>query len=220
MIAGFLLGKNGLFIYKRDSRLNVLANSKDASVEGFDDYLKEEQNLVNLFRSIFDDDRKFNKDDQPVVGVSWYAARAYCLWLTMLAGNRVEYRLPTEKEREWAAGGRRDKPDKMLRVRKYPWGDAPEPTSKYANYDENEGTTTPVGRYPKGVTPEGIYDMAGNVWEWMENWYDKDEKWKALRGGPWSYGPEYLECSYRGGSSPGGRGVVVGFRVVRPSLCP
>ena len=194
-----------------------LANSKDASVKGFDDYLKEEQNLVNLFRSIFDDDRKFNKDDQPVVGVSWYAARAYCLWLTMLAGNGIEYRLPTEKEWEWAAGGKRDKTDEVLEVRRYPWGDTPKPTAKHANYDENEGSTTPVGRYPDGATPEGLYDMAGNVWEWMENWHEKYKTKKMPRGGCWYVRPELLECSYRWILNPVARYDVIGFRVVHPS---
>jgi formylglycine-generating enzyme required for sulfatase activity len=88
-----------------------------------------------------------------------------------------------------SAGGRREEPDKVLKVREYPWGDKPEPTPKHANYNGNEGATTPVGRYPDGATPEGLYDMAGNVWEWMENWYDEHPEYKSVRGGSWNFKP-------------------------------
>ena len=204
-----------------EEALNVLANSKEISVKGFDDYLKEERNLADRFRSGYDEDRKFNKDDQPVVGVSWYAARAYCLWLTMLAGDEAEYRLPTEVEWEWAAGGRRDKQDEVLEVYTYPWGDEPLPTAKHANYGENEGATTLVGSYPDGATPEGLCDMAGNVWEWTEDWHEKYKSRKVLRGGSWFDFPEDLECSYRGSScDPVSGSISIGFRVVRPSPPP
>ena len=163
---------------------------------------------------------KFSYPDHlahPVVGVSWYAAWAYCLWLTMLADDGIEYRLPTEKEWEWAAGGRRDVADEVLKVGKYLWGDEPEPTAKHANYAVNEGATTPVGRYSDGATPEGLYDMAGNVWEWMENWYDDGECVKALRGGSWNLNPGGLACFVRVNGFPGRWGNGIGFRVVRPS---
>ncbi len=200
--------------------LHELAQSNDVAVKGVDDYLKKQQNLVNRFRSKYDDDRKFNKDDHPVVGVSWYAVRAYCLWLSLVesGGEETElYRLPTEQEWEWAAGGKRDKTDEVLEVRRYPWGDTPKPTAKHANYDRSEGSTTPVGRYPDGATPYGIYDMAGNVWEWMENWYDIDEDWKAVRGGSWISLPGSLACSARDDFNPDFRYDFIGFRVVRPS---
>ena len=219
----FLAGKateynSALSLKSFQDVLHGLARSKDDAVKGFDGYLKEESNLVERFRSEYDDGRKFNKDDQPVVGVSWYAARAYCLWLSMLVGEGPEYRLPDEKEWEWVAGGQRDKPDQVLKVREYPWGDEPEPTSKHANYDENESATTPVGSYPDGATPEGLYDMAGNVWEWMENFYDDDKHWKALRGGSWGGLSEGLACSYRNDLNPDdGYSGGIGFRVVRPS---
>ncbi|HED30712.1 MAG TPA: hypothetical protein ENN50_03280, partial [Prosthecochloris aestuarii] len=170
--------------YRQALRSFAADNPDDA--KGMQDYLQSKKDLAKLFGSEYDDDRKFNKDDQPVVGVSWYAARAYCLWLSMLESKGNEkghYRLPTEMEWEWAAGGRRDKSGEVLEVREYPWGDKPEPTPKHANYAQNVGATTPVGRYPDGATPEGLYDMAGNVWEWMENWYDDDKDFVALRGG-------------------------------------
>ena len=186
---------------------------------GLSDYLKEgKKDLVALFRSGCDEDRKFGGDDQPVVSISWYAARAYCLWLSLLESNgqvSVLYRLPTEKEWEYAAAGKEG--------RHYPWGNA-EPTAKLANYNENEGATTPVGRYPDGATPEGLYDMAGNVWEWMEGLYDKnssDEYYKsarALRGGSWVINPDDLRCAARFVIRPAVRYYYIGFRVVRSSL--
>lgn len=197
--------------------LHELANSGDEAVKGFAEYLKKERDLAKRFSSERNDDRKFNKDDQPVVSVNWYAARAYCLWLSMLSGS--EYRLPTEQEWEWAAGGRREEPGRVQIVKKYPWGDNPEPTPKHANYGKNEGATTPVGRYPDGATPEGLYDMAGNVWEWMGNRYDDDTSAVSLRGGSWNYFPEFLRCAARNYDLPDYFFNILsfGFRVVRPS---
>jgi len=217
----FLAGKQPepetpLTVQEYTQVLHKVANSPNETVKGFDKYLKEESNLVKRFTSGYDDDRKFNKDEQPVVGVSWFGARAYCLWLSMLSGE--EYRLPTEQEWEWAAGGRREEPAKVLKVKEYPWGDKPEPTPKHANYGNHEGATTPVGRYPDGATPEGLYDMAGNVWEWMEDWYDSDKDMKALRGGSWYGLPESLRCHVRDDFlNPVFRVGYYGFRVVRPS---
>ncbi|NTV09017.1 MAG: SUMF1/EgtB/PvdO family nonheme iron enzyme, partial [Chlorobium limicola] len=217
---GFLAGKQPeletpLTVQEYTQALQEEANSRKETVKGFGKYLKEESNLVSRFRSSYDDDRNFNKDDQPVVGVSWFHARAYCLWLSMLSGE--EYRLPTEQEWDWAAGGRSEEPGKVLKVKEYPWGDKPEPTQKHANYNQNEGATTPVGRYPDGATPEGLYDMAGNVWEWMEDWSDESCNYKALRGGSWLDAPENLRCSARYSFSPGYGYDFIGFRVVRPS---
>jgi formylglycine-generating enzyme required for sulfatase activity/energy-coupling factor transporter ATP-binding protein EcfA2 len=178
-------------------------------------------------KSEYDEGRKFNGDEQPVVGVSWYAAQAYCFWLSLLdAGMRDPslrtsaqqlartFRLPSEIEWERAAAGRiEDGPP-----RKYPWpAEKGEPNKKLANYyDGKAGQTTPVGRYPEGATPEGLMDMAGNVWEWQENWYDEKEKaHRALRGGSWLLIADYLQCAVRDGNVPGVRYDDIGFRVVR-----
>ena len=140
--------------------------------------------------------------DHPVVFVSWYGAMAYAIW--------VEKRLPTEAEWECAARGGLRKRDN-----KYPWGDVID--SSKANYGGNVGDTTPVGSYPPNGY--GLYDMAGNVWEWCldeynPNFYrtsprenplagDKTVDWiinnftdvktsRVLRGGSWykvSLGP-------------------------------
>lgn len=195
------------------------------SIDGYSRYLgKQPKKWHEEFRSYVDDEKKYNGDDQPVVAVTWYAARAYCFWLSCLDAvlkgeNRLgdikmlseTYRLPTEVEWEWAAGG---SPDGSMRT--YPWPEEKgEPNPGLANYDKNVGTTTPVGRYPEGATPEGLMDMAGNVWEWMENPYQEDRTWPALRGGSWYDVVSSLRCAARYGFSPGVGVDGRGFRVVR-----
>ncbi|HHL71944.1 MAG TPA: NACHT domain-containing protein, partial [Bacteroidetes bacterium] len=161
---------------------------------------KDPSEWVRQLRSEEDDDRRFNQDEQPVVGVSWYAARLYCFWLALLqqraAGEEVRdmkklvhlYRLPHEWEWEWAAGGG---------TRTYPWGNTPEPDDTLANFGRDVGHTTPVGAYPEGATPEGLMDMAGNVWEWQENWYHEVKIRRAHRGGSWINIPNLLRCAVR-----------------------
>ena len=196
--------------------LYEMARLQDKGIPGLQDYLNEKESLVVRLRSEWDADRKFNRDEQPVVGVSWYAARAYCLWLSMLAGDSESYRLPKEEEWEWAAGGQRHKPQEVLKVSPYPWGEE-EPTSKHANYNYNEDATTPVENYPDGKTPEGLFDMAGNVWEWMDNKYKKNTSARALRGGSWYFSPGFLRCSARFEYLPAYGSDIFGFRVVRSS---
>ncbi len=192
-------------------------------LKGLDGYLNGgPEAWPGQLRSRYDDDRRFNQDDQPVVAVSWYAARLYCIWLSLLEWRAAGcgepewkvllnemYRLPYEREWEWAASGGK---------RKYPWGDAPEPNENLANFDEHVGKTTPVGSYPEGATPEGLMDMAGNVWEWQEDWYDKDKDSCALRGGSWNFSAEDLRCVARSNDLPVVRWYSFGFRVVRAQL--
>ncbi len=213
----------------RDLRMGLFAEKLlqfSESIKGYKDFLgKNPKKWQEKFRSPFDDDKRLNGDDQPVVSVTWYAARAYCFWLSCLEavitmGDKLEdinrvasiYRLPTGKEWEWAAGGELDGS-----IREYPWTKdkgAPRPT--LANYGENVNITTPVGRYPEGATPQGLLDMAGNVWEWMGSSYDTKKGRFALRGGSWFNIDHDLRCTSRiDNIIPHYQENHIGFRTVR-----
>jgi len=137
--------------------------------------------------------------NHPVVQVSWEDAVAYAEW----TGKR----LPTEQEWEKAARG--------TDGRVFPWGDQ-EPTRELCNFGENEGGTTPVGKYsPQGDSSYGCVDMAGNVWEWTASDYDKSNK--VLRGGSWDNYPGDALCAHRGRYPSLNRYNSVGLRCARGS---
>lgn len=140
-------------------------------------------------------DDRFNAPDQPAVGVSWYDAAAYCHW----AGRR----LPTEAEWEKAARG-------GLTGKKFPWGDSIDPSK--ANYGKKVGRTTPVGTYPPN--DYGLYDMAGNVWEWCMD--EKDHvDYRVLRGGCWHNPEGDLRVAHSNGDLPTNKNDLFGFRTAR-----
>jgi formylglycine-generating enzyme required for sulfatase activity len=145
--------------------------------------------------------------DHPVTLVRWNDAAAYCAWLASETGKQV--RLPTEAEWEKAARG--------TDGRIYPWGNDP-PNQLRANYGKdkekwnNHEALVPVGQLKDGKSPYGIYDLAGNVWEWVSDWYDPDYyaaspsrnpqgpksgKFKVMRGGSWDLAPENLRSPRR-----------------------
>jgi formylglycine-generating enzyme required for sulfatase activity len=160
-------------------------------------------------------DDRLNKPNQPVVGVSWDDAVAYAKW----AGKR----LPTEAEWEKAARG-------GLVGKRYPWGD--DISHDNANFSGTGGRdrwgyyqTSPVGSFPPNGY--GLYDMAGNVWEWVTDWYDKDYyrnspernpkgpntgDRRVLRGGGWFDDTGDLRCADRYLDEPSNTYYLIGFR--------
>ncbi|WP_426194941.1 bifunctional serine/threonine-protein kinase/formylglycine-generating enzyme family protein [Massilia sp. DWR3-1-1] len=170
-------------------------------------------------------------DDHPVVGVSWNDAVAYALWLSAVTGQR--YRLPSEAEWEYACrAGTRSA---------FSFGDSI--STDLANYDGNYSyNDSPKGLYRKGTTPVdqfapnqwGLYDMHGNVWEWVQDvvhdnyegapntgraWEEGgDAGRRILRGGSWLYNPRYLRSSLRNGFSAARSNGIIGFRLTRELL--
>jgi formylglycine-generating enzyme required for sulfatase activity len=118
------------------------------------------------------DDETFGRDAHPVVGVSWHDTVAYCEWLSGVSGMRVG--LPTESQWEKSARGSDG--------RTYTWGDGP-PRPEYLNAAGRIGTTSPVGAHPS-VSPFGLLDALGNVWEWCSDWYGPYEQSTPLEAPP------------------------------------
>lgn len=151
------------------------------------------------------DDSRFNHATQPVVGVSWYEAVAYCAWLTkkLQAENpNAEVRLPTLEEWRQVAG-----------PLTYPWGNDFYPAR--ANSEESGlGQTTPVDMHPDGKTPTGVWDMGGNVWEWTKT---PAKDWKGayvLSGGAYWNDAKNIGSAARGWDDPRDWDVDGGFRVL------
>lgn len=194
-------------------------------------------------------------EHHPVVLVSWYGAVAYANWRSGMQGltpsydsatwNRNSesgYRLPTEAEWERAARG-------GMPGRRFPWLDTDNIDHSRANYYSSSGKfydaglpygydpefsvgtimpyTSPVGSFP--ITGYGLFDMAGNAWEWCEDWFDGEYysnspqldprgpaagATRVLRGGSWSSLAVCQRCAYRNDALPGYRAMVSGFRLV------
>lgn len=208
----------------------LLDTLPEDSREGYRQWLQSD---TSRHKPRFWNERKWNNPNHPVVGVSWFEAMVFCCWLSELEKKSV--RLPGEEEWEYAARG--------VNGLQYGWG--LEFDKGLGNTEKTglEGTST-VGLFPAGqaVGPEpeskefGLYDMSGNVWEWMatcwgddfstpkftyDNWNNKQTRedppvneLRVTRGGSWDDGPGGARCSFRYGDHPDFRYFNLGFRVV------
>jgi sulfatase modifying factor 1 len=169
---------------------------------------------------------EWSGDDLPREEVNWSDALAHC--------ESRGARLPTEAEWEYAARG----PDGLI----FPWGNDfngslgnfcdENCTIDWADEDVDDGyqNTAPVGSYPGGVSWVGAYDLSGNVWEWVNDWYDSDYyaslpasnpqgpesgEYRVLRGGSWGFSATNVRAADRKWNSPDSAGLYLGFRCAR-----
>ncbi|MCP4363080.1 MAG: SUMF1/EgtB/PvdO family nonheme iron enzyme [Chloroflexi bacterium] len=154
------------------------------------------------------DDDRFKNPNQPVVGVTWYEAEAFCNWLTAANEKGLTYRLPSETEWERLARGQNGW--------KYPWGNTWQ--AGLANTRESKiNHTSAVGLFPEGNSPTTALDCAGNVWEWCLDWSDEQEQmFRVLRGGSWFDAQDDARCGSRVDHYPYVSSYSDGFRVVSP----
>ncbi len=149
-------------------------------------------------------DEQDSHPSRPVVYVTWHDAQRYCQWASQK--SKINCELATEQQWEFAARG----PEERI----YPWGpEGQEPDEHRANFNDPGGGPTPVGMFPDGNTPDGMADLAGNVWEWTRSDYDKDTK--VLRGASFYSEAWDLRAATRNRKVPGIRDDYFGFRCVR-----
>jgi formylglycine-generating enzyme required for sulfatase activity len=176
-------------------------------------------------------DKGWGRDKRPVINVSWDDAQAYAAWLNTKLGicqdDPYRYRLPSEAEWEYAcrAGSQTQ----------WCFGDDADALKEYSWYDKFSGDKTqPVGQ--KMPNTFGLYDMHGNVWEWVQDWYHDsysdapsdgsarvtggEQRVRVQRGGAWSHDASENRSAYRYNDSPGNRGSYFGFRLARALPSP
>jgi formylglycine-generating enzyme required for sulfatase activity len=177
-----------------------------------------------------------NGDAQPAVYVSWQEAGQYAQFMTRENGGRYRFRLPTEAEWEYACRA-------GTRTARY-WGESPDRACGFANVadqtakrrwpgwtthncDDGYAVSAPVGSFRPNAF--GLYDMLGNVWEWVQDTYDEDAylshsrinpshtggSFRVLRGGGWGNEAAYVRCADRSRSAPVYTNFFMGFRLAR-----
>jgi len=207
----FLMGSNELREAQPEQEVEVAPFWIDrypVTVEAYAAYLE----ATGVPEPRFWRDTRYNGSNQPVIGVNWDEAQAYAQW----AGKR----LPTEAQWEFAARG--------LENRRYPWGSLP-PDPTLANFNDFLGMPSIVSMYEDGQTPDGVYDLAGNVLEWTLDPFvpylmhrrspeqASAAPRRAVRGGAFSSPAEELQSFYRKGLFPESRLPITGFRCVLPA---
>jgi formylglycine-generating enzyme required for sulfatase activity len=158
----------------------------------------------------FREDAAFAAPEQPVVGVSWFDAAAFCEWLT--EETALPFRLPDEDEWEWAARG-------GLEGARYPWGDE-SPFDRYPDYESlwREGPER-AGLHISNAY--GLSEVCENVHEWCANWHDPETKQRrGSRGGSWRHQLKVSTCAARSSIPPAFRYADYGFRVATSQLRP
>jgi len=208
---------------------------RNVSDEEFEAFLDEVIPTGKIYRQPeYWDDPNFNNPAQPVVGITWHEARAYCNWLAAQTGR--PFRLPSEVELEAAARG--------LEGRAYAFGPQFD-ASKCNTFESHIRRTTPVGIFPPtpslpGESWGGVHDLCGNVWEWTLSLWGRDfdepefrypytdrlaeredvhapsDVYRVLRGGAWDVNRVSARAAYRDWDHSVNRDFDVGFRVAVP----
>lgn len=197
--------KEGFFIDKypvTNAQFCAFLNERGNHEEGFEKWINLKGSYDKERCRIRRDGARFvvepGFEDHPVIYVTWNGAMAYAQW----TGKR----LPAEEEWEKAARG--------IDGRLYPWGN--EFDKDRCNTGESGiGHITPVTKYEAVSSPYSCHDMAGNVWEWTDSWYDKNKDTKVRRGGSWNFNRYFARCANRYRTNPGVRFDDTGFRCAR-----
>jgi formylglycine-generating enzyme required for sulfatase activity len=146
----------------------------------------------------------------PVIGISYDDAEAYCRWKTEATG--MEWRLPTEEEREKASRG--------VDGRRFAWGDLEDASlGKCRESRAVPSQPEPVGAFPSSESVYGMGDASGGVWDWTSSWEDERRSSRTLRGGSWLNPANVLRAANRSALLPRERNSFVGMRCAR-SLAP
>lgn len=220
----FYIGKYEITVEQFRAFVNATAYQTDAE-KGDGSYVYvnnnwKKQSGINWRHDVAGNKRGSDENKHPVIHVSWNDAIAYCNWLKEQTGKN--YRLPTEAEWEYAARGGNQSQGYI-----YAGSNTIDNIAWY--YRNSKNVTHPVG--DKQANELGLYDMTGNVWEWCNDWYDKDYYSsspsnnpkgpnngtnRVLRGGCWNYYPQYNRIAIRNYFTPDNRSYFYGFRVCVP----
>ncbi len=200
----------------------VLFCEHETRVMDYAKYAKENPGIDMEWKDYEDEGHK-QAPDHPVVNVSWEDARAFCAWLSAKEGKL--YRLPTDHEWSIAVGiggqehGSASPEDKDRKISGYPWGSSFPPPNGAGNFDtisgysDSHSFTAPAKSY--NIGKHGLYDMSGNVREWCEDLYSKQDTDRVLRGGSWFDDfDDFLRSSCRFFGLPARRDFSSGFRCV------